>query len=133
MFDSTGGTRPIVVAGRPATEVAVARFSVKVLEGPDTGATATLAATALEVGCDRACDLVLTDAKVSRKHLRLTLTREGVLVSDLESKNGTRLDGTRIREAYVADGGHLVIGDSTLEVRIDPGRFVVFTEDERSF
>lgn len=42
----------------------------------------------------RNCDIVLADSRISRVHLRLTLTEDDqVLIADLHSANGTLLEG----------------------------------------
>jgi len=50
----------------------------------------------LTLGRDRTCELVLADAEVSRKHARLETQGEVVFVRDLESSNGTFLNGQRL-------------------------------------
>ncbi len=42
------------------------------------------------------CDLTLKDPQVSRRHLRIDLQQDQVFVMDLDSKNGTFLDGQRL-------------------------------------
>lgn len=62
----------------------------------------------LTIGRDRGCELVLADAEVSRKHARLE-TQGGVLfVRDLESSNGTFLNGQRLTSAIEAREGDAI-------------------------
>ncbi|MCU0682676.1 MAG: sigma 54-interacting transcriptional regulator [Polyangiaceae bacterium] len=73
----------------------------------------------LFVGRDPGCDVCLVDAKVSRRHARLTRdAATGVtLVADLESRNGLTLDGQRIDPAKpvpLTEGSILRIGDAVL-------------------
>lgn len=58
---------------------------------------------------------------VSRRHLNIKLDTEGVMVEDLHSVNGTRLNGTRIEpgRAYVVrHGDQLMIGGMELQVQL---------------
>ncbi len=72
---------------------------------------------AVTVGSAEGNDLVVRDDTVSRRHLELS-TRGGTLfVKDLDSRNGTRFQGSRIREAFVPVGAALVLGE--VELRID--------------
>ncbi|GMU59371.1 MAG: hypothetical protein AMXMBFR34_11340 [Myxococcaceae bacterium] len=71
------------------------------------------------IGSSKDCHLVLTDDTVSRKHAELSLRGGGLLVKDLESRNGTRLAGSRIKEAFVPVGATLVLGEA--ELRIEDG------------
>ncbi len=73
------------------------------------------------VGTDPGCDLVVGDAGVSRRHAEITLTTRGVVVRDLDSKNGTTVGGVVIREAYLAATGTARVGGVTLRVRADGG------------
>src|SRR6478752_4471569 len=95
-------TRLLEVTDGKTLKMAGARLVV--LRGPDAGASVRLETEELVVGTSATADLVLTDATVSRYHLRLQVLADGYLVSDLESTNGTRLDGRRVRAAYVDVG-----------------------------
>lgn len=48
------------------------------------------------IGRDIECDVVIKDAKASRKHCRLTRTDDGFVLEDLGSRNGTFVNGARI-------------------------------------
>ena len=69
---------------------------VEVVAGPSMGLTCELPGPAARVGSDPRCDLVLTDATVSRQHLTLRVDAEGLRVIDDDSRNGTTVDGPRI-------------------------------------
>ena len=56
------------------------------------------------VGRAAECDLVLLDSTISRQHAELVADESGVLVRDLESSNGTLLNGDAIEEARAGDG-----------------------------
>ena len=44
------------------------------------------------------CDIVINDAKASRKHCRLTRGESAFILEDLNSKNGTYVNGERITQ-----------------------------------
>src|ERR1700733_11802940 len=73
----------------------------------------------LKVGKAPDNDLVVTDPTVSRYHLEVARTERGIVVRDLESRNGTVVGGARIREAMLEPGSLLAIGDVSLLVRVD--------------
>ena len=51
------------------------------------------------VGRDPSCDLVLTDPSVSGRHVQVRLTPSASLeFTDLNSRNGTSIDGHRVTE-----------------------------------
>ena len=85
-----------------------------------TGAGATCT-----VGRDVACDIVLDDVYAAAKHTTLTLRDDGrVVVTDLGSRNPTRIDDERLPGATsgttasaVVDDATLIVGRSRLRVR----------------
>ena len=60
------------------------------------------------IGRDASCDLAIADMSVSRLHAQLERTPEGWLLSDLESTNGTRVNGWRVRGQVRVRAGDLV-------------------------
>jgi pSer/pThr/pTyr-binding forkhead associated (FHA) protein len=60
------------------------------------------------IGRDADCDLAIADMTVSRLHARLERTADGWLLSDLESTNGTRVNGWRVRGQIPVRAGDLV-------------------------
>lgn len=51
------------------------------------------------IGRGTDCDLVIKDAKASRRHCQLTRSEGGFRLEDLGSKNGTYVNGERIGAA----------------------------------
>jgi hypothetical protein len=59
----------------------------------------------LVIGRDAACEIVIPDRQVSRRHARISVTGEGILLEDLGSKNGTHCNGVRVEEpVQLSDG-----------------------------
>jgi hypothetical protein len=60
------------------------------------------------IGRDASCDLAIPDMTVSRRHAQLERTRDGWLITDLESTNGTRVNGWRVRGKVPVRAGDVV-------------------------
>jgi hypothetical protein len=60
------------------------------------------------------CDVVLPDSNVSRRHAELARKGDGVFVTDLGSTNGTRVNGTPVREQLLASGDEVTVGSTRL-------------------
>jgi hypothetical protein len=62
------------------------------------------------------CTVVLSDPNVSRRHAEVVrLERgDGVVVRDLGSTNGTRVNGVPVREQQLADGDEITVGTTVL-------------------
>lgn len=71
---------------------------LSVLDGPDRGRSLVLEEERSYVlGRDAEADLCLVDEDASRRHTRIVRRGSRLWVIDLGSKNGTRLDGRRLR------------------------------------
>jgi two-component system, NtrC family, response regulator HydG len=96
-------------------------WKLVVVQGRDAGATFTLDASQparILIGTSPACDLRLSDPTVSRRHVSLEIAPRGLLLTDLDSTNGTRVSAMPVVAAYVGAGALVQIGDTT--VRIEP-------------
>ena len=80
-------------------------------------ASAQLGARPIILGAGRECDLVVDDAKVSRKHAELTFQPDGILVKDLGSSNGTFFQGSRVTEIVVPLGASIQLGSTTVRLQ----------------
>ena len=70
-----------------------------------------------KIGSHASNDIVLRDPMVSRFHCRL-VREDGIWVlRDSGSMNGTKIDGVRVRDADIIDGGVLGLGDSVVRIR----------------
>ncbi|MBL9020650.1 MAG: sigma 54-dependent Fis family transcriptional regulator [Myxococcales bacterium] len=94
------------------------KIHVDVVAGQQSGQGFDFAGTEVRIGSARGCDLVLFDGAVSRHHLTLKVERGGIRVIDAGSRNGTVLDGVSIRDAYARYDSTLVLGNSSLRLRL---------------
>ncbi|MFE3685865.1 FtsK/SpoIIIE domain-containing protein [Streptomyces sp. NPDC059095] len=93
-----------------------------VVAGPDAGGVHLLHGGRIGIGRSVESDVPLDDPDVSRQHCEVTVEADGrVAVGDLNSTNGTRLDGREIgaKPVHFAPGALLRIGESAL--RLAPG------------
>src|ERR1041385_294035 len=64
----------------------------------------------------------LTERNVSRKHARIVKSDGSVVVEDLDSYNGVKVNGTRIQgRVAVKESDRIQIGDYLLELKVDRG------------
>lgn len=71
---------------------------------------------AITIGRASTNHLVIGNPRVSRFHARLERSEDGVQVVDLQSGNGTRLNGERIESDRLQVGDILRIGPTVLRV-----------------
>ncbi|HEC62345.1 MAG TPA: FHA domain-containing protein [bacterium] len=60
------------------------------------------------LGREPNCDIVIADRQVSRHHARLSPTPEGVILEDLNSKNGTHCNGQPLVEPISLNDGDII-------------------------
>ena len=66
------------------------------------------------IGRSSACDLPLDDASASRRHAELRRRGANTVLVDLDSTNGTLVNGRRVREAPLRAGDRITIGTTTI-------------------
>jgi FHA domain len=70
----------------------------------------------LSIGRSPEADAMLSGPKVSRRHARLRFREGGWFLDDLDSTNGTIVNGARVTSCELHPGDQLVIGEHHLSV-----------------
>ncbi|MGN6104652.1 MAG: sigma 54-interacting transcriptional regulator [Kofleriaceae bacterium] len=117
MAERLHATTLLHVANRPIA-IQIRGFALEVLSGPRAGATIRADKRNLLLGTHGSADVVLDDPLVSRLHARLDVEDRDYVLRDLGSTNGTRVGGTRIREACLEDGAVIELGATRLAFRL---------------
>ena len=84
-----------------------------IVKGPQTGETFELDSTHISLGRDPKNSVFLNDMPVSRHHAQIDLSNLGLgyaTIEDLNSLNGTWVDGAIINKATLQDGSTIQIG-----------------------
>ena len=84
-----------------------------IVKGPQTGETIELDSTHISLGRDPKNSVFLNDMTVSRHHAQIDLSTLGLgyaTIEDLNSLNGTWVDGAIINKATLQDGSTIQIG-----------------------
>ena len=95
---------------------------VAVVSGSSKGKTLRIPAalgTVLKIGKAPDNDLVLDDDTVSRHHLTIGRTSQGIEVRDLGSTNGVRIGSAKIKQALVEPGTVVRAGEVELAIRLE--------------
>lgn len=75
-----------------------------------------VSAPAMTIGRGATNDIIVRDARASRVHAHLAWGADGCTLVDLDSANGTRINGDLVRQAVVQVGDVIGIGDSKLRL-----------------
>lgn len=123
-----GGVAAVLLGRKKGEGAAPAEEGLRIAErtavgGPSlvdaSGHTYALKPGANSIGRASDNDVALSDASVSRHHALLVLEGGRAMIRDLESTTGTKVDGAKLREASVPDGGTIALGEATLVLRLD--------------
>ena len=97
---------------RPEAPLAVLRE-----QRPDGGQREiALDGTPLTIGRSSDNDVPIADSRVSRHHARLQARRGTLVLTDLGSTNGTRVNGFAVNEVVLGPGDRIQVGDTVLLV-----------------
>lgn len=85
------------------------RISMAFLSGELAGQVYEIRQPSVVIGRSD-CDVVLDDPECSRRHAELTVRANGIYLKDLDSTNGTFMEGIRITEVKLKDKDEFTIG-----------------------
>ncbi|MBV9277223.1 MAG: DUF3662 domain-containing protein [Candidatus Eremiobacteraeota bacterium] len=94
----------------------VRRYRLRVVKGVPPDRVFPLDRT-LAIGRSTTNDVILSDPRISRRHARIETSSGGPILVDLDSTNGTFVDGQRVTEPQrLAAGSVMTLGNTTLAI-----------------
>jgi len=109
------------------TRLKVRRCKLSISGGPQAGAELISEKERIRIGTHATNDLVVTDRACSRQHCEIQYTDRGYLLVDLESTNGTFVDGKRVERVFLMAGATLTLGTTPIsftplneEIEVEP-------------
>ncbi|MBM4022780.1 MAG: FHA domain-containing protein [Planctomycetes bacterium] len=94
----------------------MAFITLRVLHGADRGRVFERVSTPVTIGREEGNSIQLNDERISRYHLKLQSDNDKIVATDLESTNGTKVNGEDIQVRIVRDGDMISLGRSLLLV-----------------
>ena len=87
---------------------------LEILNGGFEGMTYELSDQEVVIGRNPTTDITLLDEGISREHALILFDEDlpGYLVEDLQSTNGTKVNGKRVRSALLVEGDEIQIGQT---------------------
>lgn len=93
------------------------------------------------IGRSVGCRIRLDDSEVSRQHARISHDGKDFVLKDLNSANGTRINGRSVTERVLCNGDHIQLGSTVLAFQladaeqppVSNAEQIRFVEDSRSF
>ena len=88
---------------------------IRFKSGPQSGVEMEFDLDGISFGRDPACDVVVDDVEVSRHHARIYQSGIDFFLEDLNSTNGTLLNGKPVKKQEIIHGGDLItLGESVI-------------------
>jgi transcriptional regulator with GAF, ATPase, and Fis domain len=94
-----------------------------VIAGPLKDSVFALPSSEVSLGRDRGNVIAINDPAMSRQHCSVLCDTETFRIRDLDSRNGTLVNGVPIREHFLKHGDRIAVGDTVLV-------FLVHDEDD---
>lgn len=92
----------------------MAEVTLRVIDGADRGRVYSGLDTPVSIGREEGNVVQLNDDRVSRFHLKIQEDQERVVLTDLESTNGTKVNGEEIQLRILRHGDMICVGRSIL-------------------
>jgi pSer/pThr/pTyr-binding forkhead associated (FHA) protein len=92
----------------------MALITLRVLDGADRGRVYEELSTPVTIGREEGNSLQLNDERVSRFHVKIQEDQDKIVVTDLESTNGTKVNGEDIQLRILRFGDIISLGRSVL-------------------
>lgn len=120
--DAVAAGMPAVVGADPRFDPTLkprpGLFKLQAVSGITAGTEVPLPFTDdFDLGRDGEVEIPCMDPTISRRHARLRLTEQGLLVIDLRSMNGTFINGERVKRQEAKKGDRIRFGEVAFELQ----------------
>ncbi|HMR24593.1 MAG TPA: sigma 54-interacting transcriptional regulator [Oligoflexia bacterium] len=105
----------IIRSGEQPTMLMLPKCKIVVTDKNEKASTHEIDKGRILIGGAETCDLQIKDDTVSRQHAEIIKMKEGYLIRDLDSTNGTYVGGLKIKEAYLSPQSIIKIGKSSIQ------------------
>jgi pSer/pThr/pTyr-binding forkhead associated (FHA) protein len=87
---------------------------LEIMNGGFEGMTYALSDQEIVIGRNPTTDITLLDEGISREHALVVFDEDGpgYIIEDLQSTNGTKVNGKRVRSASLVEGDKIQIGQT---------------------
>ncbi len=88
--------------------------TLRVLDGADRGRVFEDLTAPITIGREEGNSIQLNDERISRFHLKIQLDHDDLVLTDLESTNGTKVNNEEVQLRILKHGDMITLGRSTL-------------------
>ena len=89
-------------------------ITLRVLDGADRGQVFQIRSAPITIGREEGNSIQLNDERISRYHIKIQQDHDDLVLTDLESTNGTKVNGEEVQLRILRHGDMITVGRSTL-------------------
>ena len=104
----------VIEDGETGDNLRIRKTKLLIISGPLQGREVLLNRDTFTIGSGVHNDLVVQDTTVSRRHCEILIDSAGYQIRDLESTNGTQVQGVHVTSARLAPGAEIQIGKTRI-------------------
>jgi len=112
--NNQSGTLVLQSADGYENSLRVRKTKLLVISGPLQGSEFIVNRDTYTIGSGDHNDLIIADSTVSKRHCEIIVEESGYQIRDLDSTNGTMVQGVRVSSAHLAPGAEIQIGKSRI-------------------
>ena len=90
--------------------IRVRKTKLLIISGPLQGQEFVINKEVFSIGSGKQNDLSLDDSTISKRHCEIAVNEDGYQIRDLDSTNGTLVQGVKVASAYLNPGAEFRIG-----------------------
>lgn len=110
MFKECVNLRNVIVQGN----LRMSTITLRVLDGSDRGKIFESIAAPVTIGREEGNTIQLNDERISRFHLKIQQDHEDLVLTDLESTNGSKINNEEVQLRILRHGDLITLGRTTL-------------------
>jgi pSer/pThr/pTyr-binding forkhead associated (FHA) protein len=91
-------------------------YALKVLSGGNAGKIYSLNNSEMIIGRSPQCSIAIPNKNISKKHAKIIIDKSRILFTDLNSTNGSFVNGIKVEVTLIKEGDKIALYDTLLEV-----------------
>ncbi len=112
---SSTESRTLILSGDdPTDSIRIQKTKLLAISGPLQGREFIVNSEQFSIGSGEHNDLSIDDSTISKRHCEISIDENGYRISDLDSTNGTIVQGVRVASAYLNPGTEFKLGKTRL-------------------
>ena len=106
----SASSQTLVLKETDGDAIRIRKTKLLIISGPLQGQEFVINKEVFSIGSGKQNDLTLSDSTISKRHCEITVDEGGYQIRDLESTNGTLVQGVKVAAAFLNPGTEFQLG-----------------------